>query len=512
MLKSDTIYKVFFYFAILLLCCALSIQFNSLDMDLFSRFLMGNYVVHNFAIPYNDFVSYTTTHTWFDHEWLLSVIFYLIVANTKLIGVTLIKAILCFLCFITVDLAISDRVGKFNYSYKLPYLCLFLYFLLVFRIFDSLRCQHLTFFLFPLFILLLNRIRNNYNSKIIYFIPFIMLFWLNSHGGALAGLGIILLYAIGEAINKKPFKKYLILFTICALMLLINPWSFNFIPWLYETVTANHYFIGEYQPPSALPGNDSIPYYVLWGILIFLNIYSIIRTRKIDWVKILILLVVLGLSVRYIKHFSLLIFSFFIFCYDDFKLLIDDILNLIKLKINDKIAGITNYLILFIAIGYSIFAFLNFPLRETFWAHSYEFIPNRPLQFLKDNGIKGNIFAPYHIGGYIAYTSYPDLKIYMDGRQEQVYPQSVFDDAMSFLFMDGPNSLSVLQKYRNDIILVEKYWRVNMYLPNSYYKPVYEDDKYRIYLAPNKLKYGYSEPIRTPDYNVDTLFDIKREF
>ena len=100
----------------------------------------------------------------------------------------------------------------------------------------------------------------------------------------------------------------------------------------------------------------------------------------------------------------------------------------------------------------------------------------------------------------------------MDGRQEQVYPQEVFLDAMHFLFMDRPDSPSVLQKYKSDIILIEKYWRANMYLSDSYYKPVYKDDKYIIYLAPNKLKFNYSEPIRTPDYNIDTLFDIKKEF
>ena len=49
------------------------------------------------------------------------------------------------------------------------------------------------------------------------------------HGGVVAGLGLLAMYTLGEALNKKPFKYYLITTIVCPLVLFINPYGVEFV-------------------------------------------------------------------------------------------------------------------------------------------------------------------------------------------------------------------------------------------------------------------------------------------
>jgi hypothetical protein len=80
-MNLNIIKQLIYYFLILIFLFALSIKFYILDFDLWDRLIMGN-CVFNLGTPcFQDIISFTNTHTWFDPEWLSSWIIYLVANN-----------------------------------------------------------------------------------------------------------------------------------------------------------------------------------------------------------------------------------------------------------------------------------------------------------------------------------------------------------------------------------------------------------------------------------------------
>ncbi|MCK7461249.1 MAG: hypothetical protein MZU84_03865 [Sphingobacterium sp.] len=73
---------------------------------------------------------------------------------------------------------------------------------LIYAFNGTIRSQSFTYLFFALWIYLLELVKNG-NNKIIWLFPVTMVIWANAHGGFLAGLGLILLYGIGEAMQQK---------------------------------------------------------------------------------------------------------------------------------------------------------------------------------------------------------------------------------------------------------------------------------------------------------------------
>ncbi len=80
--------------------------------------------------------------------------------------------------------------------------------------------------------------------------------------------------------------------------------------------------------------------------------------------------------------------------------------------------------------------------------------PYREAEFLKINNLKGNLFANFHYGSYLAYKLYPDNFIFMDGRYEETYDPELLS-RMRIMFI-GPNWKEEFYKQHIDYILVEK--------------------------------------------------------
>ena len=76
---------------------------------------------------------------------------------------------------------------------------------------NPVRCHMFSFLLFTVFIYILEKVRRG-NNKLLFLIPVLTIFWNNVHGGVVSGLGLLLMYAVGEFLNKKNFLKYITVF------------------------------------------------------------------------------------------------------------------------------------------------------------------------------------------------------------------------------------------------------------------------------------------------------------
>ena len=158
--------------------------------------------------------------------------------------------------------------------------------------------------------------------------------------------------------------------------------------------------------------------------------------------------------------------------------------------------------------------------KNVFFEKTLKGVPVGALQFLKENKLEGNIFAPFHISGLIAYRYYPNLKIYMDGRQEQVYPYEIFEREMNFLDLKTLDSYKILEQYKTDIVLIEKEREACEVLKSEqkYFKPVLENEGYILFLSPElyrKLRYtDYKKQKlnKFGDFTPQNFFDTRLKF
>ena len=162
----------------------------------------------------------------------------------------------------------------------------------------------------------------------------------------------------------------------------------------------------------------------------------------------------------------------------------------------------------FLIYSYSLFVFITIPVKFSYYLSVSKHFPIQPLRFLEINNIEGRIFSGFYNGSFIAYKYYPKLKIFMDGRQEQVYSSDIFDESMFFLSWLGNNPESAIKRIKPDILLIEKMWRCNKHLEKTpEFKKVYSDNKYNVYLAKSVQLFSYKYPDNDLQNYFRTLFD-----
>jgi hypothetical protein len=91
------------------------------------------------------------------------------------------------------------------------------------------------------------------------------------------------------------------------------------------------------------------------------------------------------------------------------------------------------------------------------------------IRFLEEAGLQGNLFNPYHLGGYLGYRLAPRIRTFIDGRTEH-YPAEVMADYLEIVRAstrsDRRAALRLLDARQVDIFL-------GVGLPEGYYADLY---------------------------------------
>lgn len=498
--------KLLFYFTLFIFVLAVSLLVNNYDFDLWARLIAGMGVIEGHQVIKTDFLSYTPTHTWWDHEWGSGVIFYLVLKYLGPYSLVILQALFTFGIFLTVA-----KIVKLKYN-VMPY-CLFIYIFAIMALnqnFSSpVRCHMFSFLLFTLFIYILELARKG-KCKFLILIPLITIFWNNVHGGVVSGLGLLAMYAFGEFLNKKNWKQYVYTLIPSVIFLVINPYGFEYIKFLFSATTMERPDISEWWGIfSKYQMNRQIMFKIFMLSIIGTEVYTVVKNIKNsnfakwyseqDKVKWIVLVVTLYLAISHVKMIPFFVISACCYCYDD-------IYNLGK-KLN--IPAFTEKIIYIMVIIMSIFSLAS---KEYTVPLNYAAYPVREVEFIKINNLKGNILSNFGLGSYISYKLYPNNLIYMDGRYEEVYYDEMIPLLKKF-FLVNPGWDDVLKKYPPEIMIIEKYYPVYDTLKNSEdWKLVFEGEVFGVFVQKDNLQADYSMPAKEIDYYKDTLFDTDIKF
>ena len=495
-----------FYITLFLLILAFSTTASHFDYDLWARLIAGMGVIQGGHVLTSDFLSYTPVHTWWDHEWGAGVIFYAVLKMFGAYSLIILQAIMLFGIFF-----VASRVVK-NRGNASPYNILFYFFTLM-AVMDNLnnpiRCHMFSFLFFTIFIYLLEKVRQG-KTKLLFIIPPMIILWNNIHGGVVAGLGLIFMYALGEFLNKKPYAKYLITLTVSLPLLLINPWGYSYVKFLLMANTMKRPYIiewwGLFSKFYLFKQLKFKLFMFVTSICEAISIFKDIKQNSIknwyikaDKVKYIVILSTLYLAISHVKLLPFFAISALCFMYEDSYKLVE------KIKLPHWKNKVVYILLLFLSI-------FTLTAKDFSVPTGIDNYPVKEVEFIKINHLNGNILCNFGYGSYVSYKLYPQNKIFMDGRYEEVYYDYMVPLLKEF-FLAYPHWKQLLDNFPPDIMIIEKSYPIYNVLKQEHeWVAVYEGNVFGVFLPKKVTNQKFVQPSNDENYYKNTLFTTGIKF
>lgn len=403
------------------------------DYDLWGHLKAGEYLfktgsiltTHYFNCSWPDF-------PYLNHEWLFQAISYGLYNSG---GEALLVALQIFL--VLFSFALLYKTVRL-YSDNIPVIV----FALALGVLASshrfvLRPQHFSYVFLLINLYCLHQYVNG-RTGYLYLLPPVMLLWVNIHAESLWGIVVPAIFLVTEAAGvyfrherNTNLKKLFFVFSLVVLASLINPFTYKTVIWPFLVMSEQFAGVEELLPPTTL---RYLPFWIYFGIFVFSAFFSV-RKIKIHFLVISIFFSAVAWSAnRGIPHF---IFASAPVVVAGISRMLESFNNVIPAcpgsfrRKDSRQARMTNYVFLpanfllntfrifirtalLISVLYLIFSVITSPryLRK-FDSVPY---PEGAVKFIKDKGIKGNMFNLHGWGGYIVWELYPPVKPYIDNR------------------------------------------------------------------------------------------------
>jgi hypothetical protein len=105
------------------------------------------------------------------------------------------------------------------------------------------------------------------------------------------------------------------------------------------------------------------------------------------------------------------------------------------------------------------------------------------VNYLAEQKFSGNVMMPFRLGAYVSWKLFPKVKVSLDSRYEEVYPEHVVEEI--FRFYEGrPDWRSTLDAFPTDIVLVSRDSPVADKMPDSGWRRAYRDGQFELYARP----------------------------
>jgi hypothetical protein len=420
------------------------------DPDLWGHITFGREIWALKAIPRFDIYSYTAYGAdWINHEWLSEILLYLVfnifgspglLIGKILIGLVVISSI-TYICF-------NRKVSCLSYGVIGT--------ASVFIISPGFMLRpHLLTLLFASIFYVVIYFYLEKRRNILWCLPLLMIIWVNSHGGFIIGAGILPVILVLEFVDchlkkkdKSHLKGLLAWAFVTEASILINPYGYNLLLFIYDTITLPHN-ITEWESVTLF--DLSFLRFKVFSICTILAFF-IKRNENRYWEMGVILF---SLLFAFLHQRHTPIFAIFAA-----PLLIEKISSIeqglsLKKRLSFFSQVILSLFLLFI-IGYQLTVTVDKHIKSRFNIivnpNSY---PISAVQFLKDNKIKGNLLVPFDWGEYAIWKLYPDNRVSIDGRFDTVYPINVINDHFNGAGREDAWH-ALINKYPTKIILASK--------------------------------------------------------
>jgi len=416
---------------------------NVTDPDVWWHLRTGQIVLQTRHVPHVDPYSYTRLGApWIDHEWLSQVLIFFLFqsggygALIIFFGAVVAGALL---------LVFARSPGK-------PYVAAVVTVLGAFASAASwgARPQMLTFLLASLTLLLLER--SYHGPKLLWWIPGVTLLWANLHAGYALGIGFLILFAIGDALDvafgfsspSELVSRVKTLFPVLGLSLAavgINPYGAELYAYPFQTLHSRSMltYISEWVSPDF----HEARYVPLLLMTLGTLILPVLSPRRLRPRELVLLLVATYAALRSVRHIPLYV----LVAVPTLSTMIESCIanfpwQLPAEKPLTRPRAAWNALLL---AGFVVFlvARLGFVVSRQAQAEARQF-PAAAVSYLRANHPPGPMLNHYDWGGYFIWEL-PQYPVYIDGRAD-VYGDALEDERSSLYWVLRKDWEEVLER------------------------------------------------------------------
>lgn len=459
--------------AVLSLACATPFALNLADPDLWGHVLYGREWIADGELPRTATHTFTAEgYRWINHENLAELALAYGFENFGIQGMLIAKCLL--------GLSILGLILSSGFRNQASWIVMAAMALLVAKnleAFFPLRPQLLSFLCCAVLLWLVDRglpDRAQESTSIHWLwllpLPLLLIVWINSHGGVLAGMAILTTLFLGKAGTETLWNRNLlngigliVLLAVCFGSLVINPYGTELILWFAGSLGISRPEITEWGPP--LPGNPVfVPFVLLLGVAIISFVFT---EKKRDWIRVAILVLVGWQAAKHLRHIAF----FALLCGFWLPAHMQSVFERIKESIPTKPS---------MDLGWSMRSAIAVLLLVTIAIQSVTLgdrlsdlpvyrsnYPVDAIQWMHEREFDGRLVVCFNWAQYSIAALEPRMTVSFDGRFRTCYPQEIVDMNFDFLMGDlisrtrsdasGPiDGTKVLSHGDPDFVLIDR--------------------------------------------------------
>ena len=426
------------------------------DPDLWGYLSFGRLFWNRAGFPYHDIFSYTPVKTlWVYHEWLTGVLFYPIYDSLGASGLQGLKYIVglgtAALIFRTARIR-----GALTPASVIGLLLITPFFSFAY---SPVRAQIFTNLLFVVTLYILEFSKQLKRTRCLWGLPPLFLLWANLHGGFVAGLGVIGLFAVGESIRGQRALPYWSVLAPTVLITLINPYGLQYWIYLKDALLMARPDIDEWHSLFfALQNGESSANILMFIILVILALLMLLTSRNRLFSDILLFMTTALLAFQHVRHQSM----FFLVMGCCGPVYLTEAWNLIRQTATKTVRRqktIRAIMLIFFASlfiyscsGFFVAQPFNLTLHNASAKEMADYnYPVGAVEFIRKNSLNGNILTEFSWGEYIIWNL-PESRVAMDGRYETLYTDQAAHEYFEFT-KGNIGWRDYLYKYPHEMIL-----------------------------------------------------------
>jgi hypothetical protein len=429
--------------ALLVLRCALSAVLVVIltrtwaDPDLWGHVLFGRDIVLERAIASVDPYSFTADRPWINHEWLAEVLMYLAFAAGGGFGLIALKTtvMLVAAAAVLVSLRSSTLTPAVHDS------LIFMFVAGTFARAHAFRPQVFSITLFALILLLL-RIAERGNWRVLAFAPVVFGLWVNLHGGWLVGLGVFGFWvALKLAVGRReiPLSWLTAIGIATVLATLANPYGWRLWEFVSTTVRLEREAVADWQPLWKL---SPLPI-AIWFVTASVAAYLVVARRAyINW-RFAAIVLLCGAGSVLVSRLDV----FFVLA----------TLMLISPTAAQPQEGTATHrtrhiAAILITVAASTIAAIGLvpPLSCVRMDGTWHPEPE-VARLVSERQLHGRMLTFFDWGEYAIWHMAPAIKVSMDGRRETVYSERVIADHLA-VYRNDPRADKIVAAMNADFL------------------------------------------------------------
>ena len=387
-------------------------QCASLDPDLWWHLQTGKDIVASRSIPHVDPYSFTKAGAaWITHEWLSEVLMFGVYRLSGLGGLVFIFSAVITSAFLIVYRQCAMQPYVAGLAALLGAMSATPLF--------GIRPQMITLLLASVYIAVLRRFTRSGEARALWWLPPLMILWVNLHAGFALGLGLIGLFFVSCVLDRnwKLLRPLVLTGLACAVVVPLNPNAFRLFLYPLQTLTSPSMaaLIDEWSSPDFHQ-----PMFLPLAVFLFASFAALaLSPRRPRPGELFLLLVTTFGALRSARHIP-------IFALVAAPIFAQQLAELLKARGWDR--GLTrattatggsvalSFMLIVAPLGLAVFQFWRFVTRQETYVSAR--IPKAAVDFIQTQHLPGPIYNRYGWGGYLIFRLYPEYRVYVDGRAD----------------------------------------------------------------------------------------------